>query len=160
MLIPLYLAERKLLQSPMFYLSEYLEANRQEYYDRLLSVSRDDDWTGWCLFFLQALKQQAQSNELKARKILELYHQKKEWFAELTRSHHAMRALDWFFGKPIFKTPDFVATSQIPKPTANRLIQVAKENRLLLEISSGKGRQSAILVFSELLNIAEGRNVF
>ncbi len=160
MLIPLYLADRKLLQSPMFYLSEYLEANRQEYYDRLLAVSRDGDWTGWCRFFLEALQRQAQANETKARKILSLYQQKKDWFVNLTHSQYAIRALDWFFNKPIFKTPDFVATAEIPKPTANRIVRLAKENGLLWEIVAGSGRRPAVLAFSELLNIAEGRTVF
>lgn len=57
MLIPLFLYDRKLLHEPMFYMSEYLEANRPEYYDRLLAVSRDNDWTGWCEFFLRAVTQ-------------------------------------------------------------------------------------------------------
>lgn len=160
MLIPLYLADRKLLQSPMFYLSEYLEANRQEYYDRLLAVSRDGDWTGWCKFFLEALQRQAQANETKARKILTLYQEKKDWFVDLTHSQYAIRALDWFFNKPIFKTPDFVATAEIPKPTANRIVRLAKENGLLREIVTGSGRRPAVLAFTELLNIAEGRDVF
>jgi len=55
MLIPLFLFEQKLLRAPMFYLSAYLEANRQQYYDRLLSVSSKNDWTEWCQFFLTAL---------------------------------------------------------------------------------------------------------
>ena len=59
MLIPLFLFEKKLLREPMFYISAYLEANRDEYYDRLLAVSRDGDWTGWCAFFLGAIQQQA-----------------------------------------------------------------------------------------------------
>src|ERR1700754_3533735 len=58
MLVPLFLFERKLLHVPMFYLSEHLESNRQLYYDKLLAVSREDDWTGWCEFFLTALKEQ------------------------------------------------------------------------------------------------------
>ena len=64
-LIPLFLYDRKLLHAPMFYLSEYLEANRQQYYDGLLAVSRDDDWTGWCVFFLRAIQKQAAENETK-----------------------------------------------------------------------------------------------
>jgi Fic family protein len=160
MLVPLYLADRELLQSPMFYLSEYLEANRQEYYDRLLAVSRDGDWTGWCRFFLEALQRQALANETKARKILTLYQEKKDWFVDLTHSQYAIRALDWFFSKPIFKTPDFVASAEIPKPTANRIVRLAKENGLLREIVAGSGRRPAVLAFSELLNIAEGRDVF
>jgi Fic family protein len=52
MLIPLFLYHKKLLSAPTFYLSEYLEMNREEYIERLLAVSRDDDWTSWCVFFL------------------------------------------------------------------------------------------------------------
>lgn len=160
MLVPLYLFDRKLLVSPMFYLSEYLEAHRQEYYDRLLAVSRDGDWTGWCRFFLEALREQALTNESKARKILGLYQQKKDWFVELTHSQYAIRALDWFFSRPIFKTPDFVASADIPKPTANRIVRLAKENGLLRELVPGSGRRPAVLAFSELLNIADGRETF
>lgn len=45
MLIPLYLFDRKILRYPEFYLSEYLETNKDEYLERLLAVSRDYDWT-------------------------------------------------------------------------------------------------------------------
>jgi Fic family protein len=160
MLIPLFLFDRKLLQTPMFYLSEYLEANRQEYYDRLLAVSSQGDWTGWCVFFLEGLRKQAQVNEAKARKILDLYQHRKEWFVDLTRSQYAIRALDWFFSKPIFKVPDFVATSGIPEPTAKRLVRMARDNDMLKNLTTGKGRRPGVVVFSELLNIAEGRTVF
>ena len=34
--MPLFLFERKLLSYPSFYMSEYLEAHREEYYERLL----------------------------------------------------------------------------------------------------------------------------
>ena len=52
MIIPLFLFVHRQLHAPMFYLSDYLETNRQEYCDRLLAVFRDGDWTGWCDFFL------------------------------------------------------------------------------------------------------------
>jgi Fic family protein len=159
-LIPLFLFDRKLLHAPMFYLSEYLESNREEYYDRLLAVSRADDWTGWCRFFLQALQKQAAQNEAKTRRILALYQDRKEWIVEQTHSHHAVRALDWFFSQPIFTTPDFVTSSRIPKPTANQIVRLARDQGLLKELRSGKGRRPAVLAFAELLNIADGREVF
>ena len=43
MFVPLFLYSIKALQSPMFYISAYLEARRDIYYERLLSVSRDND---------------------------------------------------------------------------------------------------------------------
>jgi len=51
MFIPLFLFSTGLLRSPMFYISAYLEARRDVYYERLLAVSRDGDWTGWCVSF-------------------------------------------------------------------------------------------------------------
>jgi len=157
LLVPLFLVEKKLLSGPRFSVSASLEAHRDEYYDRLLAVSRDNDWTGWCAFFLTAIADQARSNESKARAILNLYTRKKDWIADATHSQHAVRALDWFFKQPIFKTPDFIASSRIPKPTASRIVKLVRDGGMLRELRKGSGRQSAILIFSELLEIAEGR---
>ena len=103
---------------------------------------------------------QAQTNQERALSILSLYNMRKAWIADLTRSQYAVRALDWFFAKPIFKTPDFVETSGIPKATANRIVREVKEAGILVEIRSGSGRRAAVLAFRELLNIAEGQEVF
>jgi DNA-binding IclR family transcriptional regulator len=78
----------------------------------------------------------------------------------LTHSQYAVRALDWFFGQPIFKMPDLMSAAGIPKATAKRIVRLAREHGLLRELTSGKGRRPGVLVFSELLNIAEGRTVF
>lgn len=160
LLVPLFLVSKELLSTPCFFISDYLEARREEYCDRLLAVSKRDDWTGWCEFFLTALKVQAEDNEAKTKAIHELYKAKKEWIAEKTHSHQAVRALDWFFGRPIFKTPDFEESSGIPKPTARRIVKLAKEGGLLRELRPASGRRPAILAFNELLNIAEGRKLF
>jgi len=157
LLVPLFLVDKKLLSSPNFYISAYLESHRDEYYERLLCVSRDDDWTGWCEFFLTAMIRQAEDNQAKAIAILDLYRTKKDWIAELTHSHQAIRALDWFFSRPIFKASDFVAQAGIPKPTANRILRLTRDRGLLREIRAARGRRPAILAFPELLSIAEGR---
>ena len=44
-----------------------------EYQDRLLAVSSDGDWTGWCSFFLEAVAAQARENLGKAKQINLLY---------------------------------------------------------------------------------------
>lgn len=159
LLVPLYLVDKGILRGPVFYVSGYLEANRDEYYDRLLAVSRDDDWTGWCVFFLTALTEQARENESRARAIHTLYEQKKNWILDVTGSRHAVKALDWFFGRPIFKIPDYVASVDIPDRTASRILHIVREQGMLRELRPGRGRRAAIIVFSELLNIAEGRRV-
>jgi Fic family protein len=160
MLIPLFMYQRKLLARPDFYMSGYLEAKREEYQERLRAVSRDGDWTGWCAFFLQGVKEQAAENERKARAILALYSRVKEQVVDLTHSQHAIRAIDFLFNTPIFATPTFVSYSGIPKPTANRILTLLRDEKLLQTVQEGRGRRAGIYVFRELLNIAEGKEVF
>ncbi len=160
MLVPLFLFERKLLSSPMFYVSAYLEAKRDEYYERLLAVSRDNDWTGWCEFFLRSIIDQAKANQLKARSILSLYDTKKGWIVDLTHSHHAIRALDWCFKRPVFQSSDFVAGAGIPPQTAKRILKLVREHGMLTVVREPSGRRAGIFAFPELLNVAEGKQVF
>lgn len=160
MLIPLFLYQRKLLSSPEFYMSGYLEANREEYQERLRAVSRDGDWTGWCSFFLQGIRKQAAENERKARAILTLYDRVKTQVADLTHSQHAIRVVDFIFQSPIFSAPLFTNHSEIPKPTASRILTLLRDNGILLPIIEGKGRRPGIYAFRELLNVAEGNDVF
>jgi Fic family protein len=159
MILPLFLFDQKLLHAPMFYLSEYLEANRQEYYDRLLAVSRDDDWTGWCRFFLEALTRQANQNEAKVRQILNLYEKRKEWIVSKTHSQHAIRALDFLFSSPIFTATHFIEGAKIPAPSARRILRILAEHRLLKTLRKSSGRLPATFAFAELINITEGRKV-
>ena len=160
MLIPLYLYQRKLLSSPDFYMSGYLEAKREEYQEHLRAVSRDGDWTSWCEFFLRGVREQAAQNERKARSILALYDRIKTQVAKLTHSQYSIHAVDFLFQTPIFAATIFTTQSGIPKPTANRILTLLRENGILLTVIEGRGRRSGIFMFRELLNIAEGDDVF
>ena len=160
LIVPLFMYTKGLLSYPHFYISEFLSDHQDEYYDRLLAVSRDDDWTGWCLFFLNAITKQARMNQARAQMILELYNARKDWIVAQTRSQYGGRALDWIFGKPIFQASDFVRLSGIPSATASRILRVLRESGMLHELREPSGRRAAILAFPDLLNVAEGREVF
>ena len=144
----------------MFYISAYLEAHRDTYYEKLLAISRDGDWTGWCLFFLTAVQKQAEENHQKADAILSLYNKMKSHFVDLTHSQYAIHALDWIFERPVFKSSDFIRSTSIPTPTAKRILNVLKNEAILKTIEEGSGRKSAVLAYPPLLNIAEGYQAF
>lgn len=160
MLVPLFMWQKGLIRRPMFYISAWLEARRDEYYDRLLVVSRDDDWTGWCCFFLEAVRIQAEDNLRRTQAILRLYDELKLRLPEMTRSQYAVHALEWLFARPIFRASDFVQGSGIPAPTARRFLGVLREHGILRNIVDASGRRSAILAFPALLGIADGREDF
>lgn len=160
MIIPLFMYTKQLLSSPSFYISEYLESHRDEYYDGLLAVSRDGDWTGWCVFFLTALTEQAQTYQQKSQDLLTLHSELRALIVEKIPSQYSGRALDWVFDKPIFRQIEFVKNAGIPDSSARRLLDLFKSRGILKELIPGGGRRSAVLAFPELLNIAEGRRVF
>ncbi len=160
MLVPLFLWQQGLIREPMFYISAYFEAHRDAYYEGLLSVSRDHNWTGWCRFFLNAVRIQSEDNLTKAQGIIELYDNMKRRVADLTRSRYAIYALDWIFQYPIFPSAGFVASAAFGERTARRILDVLCEGDVLRVIYPGSGRRTAILAFPELLNVAEGSEVF
>jgi len=160
MFIPLFLYQEKLIQSPMFYISAYFEARRDEYYESLREISRGNDWTGWCSFFLKAMTAQAQDNHQKAARILDLYENEKIRFVKVTHSQHAIKALDFIFTRPVFQASAFTGQAGIPKSTAIRILSILRKEGLFSVLSEKQGRKPAVLAFRELLNIAEGREVF
>lgn len=141
-------------------MSGYLEQNREEYHERLRAVSRDGDWTGWCVFFLQGVREQSNENERRARAILALYDRVKTQVVELTHSQHAIRAIDFLFQAPIFAAPTFINHAEIPKPTANRILALLRDQGVLLTLEEGRGRRAGIYAFRELLDVAEGKDLF
>ena len=144
----------------MFYLSAYLEANREAYYTRLQAVSQQQDWNGWIQFFLTAIVKQAAVNIDKVRGILRLYEDMKTKVVKTTHSQFAIQALDAIFSRPIFQGSDFPAISRIPtRVTAAALIRQLQNAGILKVLQPARGRRSAMLVFPELINLVEGHSI-
>lgn len=158
-LIPLFLFQKKKLSQPMFYLSSYLEANREAYYHHLQNISREGDWNSWILFFLKAIVEQAKNNSDRVKAIMNLYEQMKIKIHDITHSQYSIHMLDAIFDRPIFGTTDFVKRTKISKATAMGLLRLLKEHDILKEIRKASGRRPAILCFPALLNIAEGKKI-
>ncbi len=160
MLVPLFLWQRGLIQRPMFYISAYFEARRDEYYDGLLSVSRDGDWTGWCSFFLNAVRAQSEDNLAKAKGILDLYETMKTRVSEATKSRYAIHVLDWIFQYPIFMSNRFANATQIPAATGTRILNALVDHGILEIAVASAGRRPSVMAFQNVLDIAEGRTTF
>lgn len=127
---------------------------------RALAVSRDDDWSGWCIFFLEALRSQAEQNLNKANAILELYNRMKLKIAQISHSQFSMHALEWIFEQPIFNSTDFIKASGIPKPTATRILRILREEDILQVWQQARGSKPAVYGYGDLLNVAEGYQAF
>lgn len=159
-LIPLFLFQKKKIARPMFYLSGYLEQNRDRYYARLRGISNEKDWDSWIGFFLQAIIEQAKENSQKVKKILSLYDQMKQEIHTLTHSPYTVQILDAIFADPIFSTSDFIENTSLNKATVTRILKKLTEGGLIYQNQMSSGRRSAVFCFGELINITEGQNIF
>lgn len=160
MLIPLLLYQRQALSRPMFYLSEYLEANRDGYYDSLLAVTENGDWHRWLTFFIGALILQAEANLAKVKSIRDLYEEMRRRFVEVTHSQFAMNAVDAFFMRPVIPGPDFAHGAGFNnRITANNMLRQLEAEGLITRIREGAGRIPAVYAMPRLINITEGRAI-
>lgn len=160
MFIPLYLFQSKVLATPMFYISAFFERNRDAYYERMRAVSRDSAWTEWCIFFLGAILTQANDNRDKAQAIRQLYDETTRRILEITHSQYAVHASEFLFKSPIFKASDFYSQPNMTLASGRRMLNLLQEKGFFREIRPASGRRPAILAYRELLNAAEGREVF
>ncbi|MDY4522914.1 MAG: Fic/DOC family N-terminal domain-containing protein [Atopobium sp.] len=157
MIIPLMLCSNGILTYPSFYLSEFFEHRDEEYQDRLLAVSRDNDWTGWCNFFLSAIETQARKNTRKANQIFQLREQVISDLFNKTKSANVSVVVNALFEKPIFSSSDITHTEGINPKTARRLLDVLKGLGYIIEIKRPSGRRAAIYYFPKLFEITEGQ---
>ena len=139
----------------MFYISAYMERNRSQYYERLLAISRDNDWNKWIDFFLQAIIEQSEENSRKAVSILELYKEMKSTVPEMISTKYSIQVVDGLFSKPIFKSTDIIILTGRNKMAARRILNPLIENGILKTVQEAKGRRPAVYAFSRLLEITE-----
>lgn len=159
LLIPLYLFQLGLLWQPMFYLSEYLDNHRDDYYARLESISSAGDWNGWIAFLLTAVIEQSSENTRAVLEIKDLYDVVRRRVGKVTKSPHALRVVDALFDRPLFSVADLGQSAEINRQTASQLVDRFKAEGWLSQIQPASGRRSEILAFPALLNIVERRTI-
>lgn len=153
MLITLMLWTSGLIRQPHFYVSAYFEQNRDEYIERMRRVSSHGEWTEWCVFFLDGLREQAERNISTARRIFRLYDDMKLRFRDELKSEWAIEALDFMFANPSFRNSKFTSHDRIPGHVAGSMTRKLREAGILSQIVAGSGRRPAIYGFEPLIAI-------
>lgn len=158
MIVPLFLTRKTLLSCPAFYISAYFDRTREEYYTRLLQISKSGDLDGWISYFLTAIREQALRNIIQASQVVALHDEMKRTIPQVIRSHYSVAVIDTLFDRPIFSSTDFAAKSEIPSDSAKRILQKLRDAGIIEIIGEGKGRIPAVYQFTRLMKIAEREN--
>jgi len=135
LLLTMLLCSWGLLSQPLLYLSAYFEANRQEYYDQLLSVSQRGTWMEWILFFIRGVESQARDAVLRSQRIRDLRRSYRQRFQRSQVSAKLLQVVDLLFRSPVLsirQTEEAVGTTF---PSANRYIQQLEKAGIVREIT-------------------------
>ncbi len=115
LLVTLFLIERGRLSRPLLYLSEYIEAHRQEYYRGLQGVRTRGDWINWLLFFLDGVAVTARRAFDQTTQLIEW----REWArAEFARSVRLVALIDPLLANPYMTVARASAILGVSDPTS------------------------------------------
>ena len=153
MLITLMLWSSQTISAPHFYISGYFEENKDRYIDLMREVSATGDWNNWCVFFLEAVKDQASHNLEIAEQISQLYESMKREFTDLLSSKWSLNALEFIFTNPVFRNSTFTNKSGIPTSTASKFSKILQDNNILKVVEEISGRISTLYSFEPLMEI-------
>jgi Fic family protein len=132
LLITLFLIERRRLSQPLLYLSAYIEAHRQDYYETLQRVRTDGDWAGWLRFFLVGVEQTAQEAMGQAGRLLDLHDSLRR---RLHRKPKAAALLDDLFANPYISVSRAARLLNVSNPTARQAIAWLQGEGILEEVT-------------------------
>lgn len=157
LLITLFLASKRILHTPCFYISAYLQRHRGAYYASLAQISRNNDWNSWISFFLNAVVEHSKANASLLMKMTDLYEVSKSQFAEATHSSLAVELLDYLFAQPIFTVPNLIKQTelQVSKATLISTVQKLEKAGLITKLSEGKGRRATVWKFGRLVDLIQ-----
>ena len=135
LLITLFLMERGRMRQPLLYLSDFIEAHRQDYYDLLQRVRTHGDWNAWLRFFLTGVAEIARDASRRATRLLELREQYRVQFAGKA---NVGTVLDQLFVNPFITAAMAAETLKSSTPTASRTLGILETAGVLREISGRK----------------------
>lgn len=139
LLVTLLLHEWGLLSQPLLYLSAYFEANRLEYYDRLLLVSQRGDWEGWLKFFLTGISGQSLDAVRRIERIQELRNAYQDQLIAERNAQRLFKLLDILLERPILNIRQAETALAVPYRTAQRYVEKMVSAGILEEVT-GKAR--------------------
>ena len=152
LMITLYLVSNGLLKKPSLYLSDYIEKNKDYYYESLTRVRTQNDLAGWIKFFLEAVIETARSGAKTFESILSL----KQEMDTMTqtfgkKAHNASKLVEYLYQRPIISINDVSEALAVSKPTANILVKEFEQKGILRELTGYQ--RNKLFVFEQYLDI-------
>lgn len=134
----LYLIEKKLLSSPILYLSRFILERRGDYYNLLRAVTEKGDWESWVLFMLEAVENTAKWTSEKIAKIRALMVEVTDYVREKLPKIYTHELIQALFTQPYCRIDNLVNLGIAQRQTASSYLKQLVDIGVLEEMSSGR----------------------
>lgn len=134
----LYLIQEGLLGLPILYLSRFIIARKNDYYTRLLDVTRKEAWEPWILFMLQAVEETAQWTTAKIAAVRALAEHTTAHIRERLPKIYSRELVDVIFEQPYSRIANLVEKDIAQRQAASRYLKDLAALGVLKEIQVGK----------------------
>ena len=151
-LIPIYLLNKGLLSKPCFYISDFIEKNKNAYYDFLSRVRNQNDILAWIKFFLEATIETAKTARTKFEKVVDFTSYMNDLVLNMSvRPENAKLVINCFYNEPTMNRKILMEKTGL-KPTALKsVINNLLEKNLIVE-NTGYSRNQ-IFTFEKYINL-------
>src|SRR5256714_453936 len=150
LLITLFLIERKILPTPLLYLSAFFESSRRDYYDNLRAVSERADWHEWIEYFLLGVARMSEDALSRATRINDVVAQ---WLKKLAGEPNALRIIELLSANPFITATGAARRLSVAFTTAQRAIQRLEQKRVVRRATDA--RRNRVYCAPPLLDILE-----
>ena len=150
LLITLFLIERKILPTPLLYLSAFFEASRRDYYDSLRAVSERAAWQEWIEYFLLGVARMSEDALNRATRINDVVVQ---WRKKLAGEPNALRIIELLSANPFITATGAARQLSIAFTTAQRAIQRLEQKLVIRKTTDA--RRDRVYCAQALLDILE-----
>jgi Fic family protein len=137
LLITLFLIERKILPTPLLYLSAFFEATRPDYYAGLRAVSERGAWQDWLEYFLEGIARMSEDAVSRATRINDLMAQ---WRTQVggESTNTPLRVVELLGGNPFITTSGVATGLKLAFTTAQRAIERLEKSGIVKQTTDAK----------------------
>ena len=134
LLIPLYIQSKGMLEKSCLYISDYIERNKNIYYDMLTRVRTHNDMIGWIKFFLEAVIETSKTAKEKFRKVVELTMEMDKVIVNLpVKSDNVKKVIDVLYNEPVINRKKLCDLTEIKEGTVKNIINCLLEKNIIVE---------------------------
>jgi Fic family protein len=134
----LFLVEKGLIDIPILYLSRYIIKNKPDYYRLLLHVTTEQEWEGWILYMLEAVRDTSLWTTSRIKAIRALLDRCAQKMRERTPKIYSRELAEVVFVNPYCRIGDLVEAHIAQRQSAATYLKALADIGILEERKVGR----------------------